>query len=246
MTAIAGTLAVTCPVCTALAASEKPHWSYQGEGGPEHWGKLSDDYQVCGLGTQQSPVDLADTAGADLSPPALTWPVSGGKVINNGHTIQVNLPKGGSLALDGRRFSLLQFHFHHPSEHLIDGRAYGMEVHFVHASESGDLAVVGAMIEPGTEHPALAAVWSAMPKTAGGEADLAREIDPVSFLPGDNRIYRYAGSLTTPPCSEIVAWTVYRTAIQASPQQIAAFAALFPNNARPAQAINRRFLLRSF
>ena len=129
---------------------------------------------------------------------------------------------------------------------MLAGKTFDMELHFVHKAASGALAVVGVFIQPGAANSGLAPIWAAMPR----EETPARvvegvTIDPSSLLPKTRGYYRYMGSLTTPPCSEGLIWTVFRSPIQASPEQIRQFAALFPHNARPVQSINRRFLLES-
>lgn len=238
--------ALGCACCATLArpaaaAGDAP-WSYEGANGPGAWGGLADRFQVCSTGAAQSPIDLVAPIAAEIPAPVLDWKDATGIVVNNGHTIQVNLADAGGLSLNGTRFELLQFHFHHPSEHLIDGRSEAMEVHFVHASALGDLTVVGAMIRLGAENPAFTPIWDAMPDHAGQEID-GVAVSPAAFLPSDPAQFRYAGSLTTPPCTEIVNWIAYKAPIEASEAQVAAFAKLFPMNARPVQPLHRRFLL---
>ncbi len=248
----AGAALLTCPICTGLAgraawaAGDKPHWSYHGATGPDAWGTLDPAYGACGAGTQQSPIDLAGAVKADLPPIAVQWkPVKLDAVVNNGHTIQVNTATGGHMVLDGARYDLLQFHFHHMSEHTLDGRQFPLEVHFVHKATGGNgLAVIGVFFAEGAENATLAPIWQAMPEREG-EASSSATVDPATLLPASRTAFRYAGSLTTPPCSEIVNWTVFGEPLSASSGQIAAFAKMFPNNFRPVQPRNRRFLLSS-
>lgn len=244
-----------CPICAALAGSATqatetgghvaPHWTYEGEGGPENWGELSADFRVCSLGLQQTPIDLSGGIRAEtgaVQPMFQQMPLT---VLNNGHTIQVNCAPGSRSQISGRSFDLLQFHFHHPSEHLLSGRSFELELHFVHKSAEGQLAVLGIFIRPGAENAALAPIWGAMPRQAGAPVSPGVTIDPAALLPADRRYFRYMGSLTTPPCSEGVLWTVFATPIEASVEQIWQFAELFPVNARPVQPLNGRFLLES-
>ena len=245
----AGAAFLACPICAggaAQAAADKPRWSYHGATGPDAWGKLDPAYDACGVGMRQSPIDLARAVKADLAPVAVRWkPIRLDAVVNNGHTIQVNTPQGGHIELDGVRHDLLQFHFHHMSEHTLDGRRFPLEAHFVHKAAVGDgLAVIGVFFDAGAENATLAPIWRAMPAREGeGASDVT--VDPASLLPASRAAFRYAGSLTTPPCSEIVSWTVFGEPLSASPGQIAAFAKMFPNNFRPVQPRNRRFLLSS-
>jgi carbonic anhydrase len=243
--------AVACPVCLAKLAKadtgsehKAPHWSYEGEAGPEQWGTLSPDFKVCDLGLQQSPINLAGSMRAELSAIPMSWSNGQYTVLNNGHTIQVNCKSSGSIAIEGREFDLLQFHFHHPSEHKLNGESFDLECHFVHKSPQAGLAVLGVFLRPGAQNAGLQTVFDAMPAEAGNEIPLAG-LDLNALLPANRGYFRYKGSLTTPPCGEIVTWTVFKDPIEASPQQIAKFAAMFPMNARPVQNLNRRFLLES-
>jgi carbonic anhydrase len=242
--------AIACPLCRAVAEEKAavhaaPHWAYEGEAGPEAWGGLSADFRVCALGLEQTPIDLKNAINAEtglVEPAFQPMPLS---ILNNGHTIQVNCPAGSRTVISGDTFELLQFHFHHPSEHLLAGRPFEMELHFVHKSAAGKLAVLGVFIRLGQENPALAPIWAAMPDKAGEPNAVGTNIDPAGLLPANRTYFRYHGSLTTPPCSEGVLWTVYQEAIEASESQIRRFAALFPVNARPVQSLNSRFLLES-
>ena len=246
--------AAACPVCLAIgggrvaaesaaAAPHAPQWTYEGDGGPQNWGSLAADFRVCDLGLEQTPVDLQSAVRANLGgvePAFRTMPL---EILNNGHTIQVNCEPGSATRIDGRNFALLQFHFHHPSEHLLSGRAFELELHFVHKSDAGQLAVLGVFIREGAENAALAPIWTAMPPAAGEARPVGTPISPAELLPAERGFFRYQGSLTTPPCSEGVLWTVFKQPIEASAGQIRQFATLFPVNARPVHRLNRRFLL---
>ena len=249
--ALAGATLVACPICQALAEEKKAdahgaaHWTYEGEGGPETWGDLSADFRACSLGLEQTPIDLKGTITAQTGLVEASFQPMPLTILNNGHTIQVNCAPGSRTMISGEAFELLQFHFHHPSEHLLAGRAFDLELHFVHKSAKGQLAVLGIFIRPGQENAALAPIWAAMPKEAGEPQQAGTNIDPAALLPVDRKYFRYKGSLTTPPCSEGVLWTVFRDPIEASSDQIRQFAELFPVNARPVQPLNSRFLLES-
>ena len=238
----AGAALCACGFCSsAHADGHAPHWSYEGEGGPAKWGELSPEYALCSTGKEQSPIDLTKAIASALPDPAPAWKPIPLKVLNNGHTIQVDAAGGGTLVLDGAAYELLQFHFHPPSEHVIDGRPAAMEVHFVHKGTDG-YAVLGVMIVEGPANPVLESIWSVMPPQTGS-VNGPGLIDFRPLLPSDQVSYRYAGSLTTPPCGEVVQWVVFRKPVTASIAQLQRFAELFPNNARPLQPLNRRKLL---
>lgn len=222
------------------------HWGYIGESGPEHWAELSSDYQACQIGVEQSPIDLQGAITARLEELDVDYQPSPLKLINNGHTIQVNYAPGSSITIDHQQFELQQFHFHHPSEHTLSGEAFPLELHLVHRSTTGELAVVGVLLKQGDSHAAIQAIWDAIPSTIGVEQTIeAVTIHANEILPQDREFYRYYGSLTTPPCSEGVRWLVMRQPVEVSLRQIESFAQIFPLNARSTQALNRRFLLQS-
>ena len=225
------------------ATHANPHWSYGGETGPEHWGDLAPDFKVCQLGLEQTPIDLSGATKGEAGGIAFDYRALPLRLLNNGHTIQVNADPGSSCTIGGTRYDLVQFHFHHPSEHLLDGRAFEMEVHFVHRSETGALAVVAVFLRSGAYNHSLQPIFDQMPRSEGPEVAASGAFDPAALLPATRDHFRYAGSLTTPPCSEGLTWTVFREPVEAAPGQIRQFAALFPNNARPVQPKNRRFLI---
>ncbi len=224
------------------AGDGEVHWSYEGDTGPDRWGGLDPSFAVCDNGVQQSPIDLAGMIPAGGGGLEIQWQPTDGEVVDNGHTIQVNMEAGSSITLDGRQFSLLQFHFHLPSEHTVEGESYPMEVHFVHQADEGDLAVSGVFMDVDGGNSAVQSIWDAVPGVDEAPAPLAA-LDPNAFLPAGRGYFRYAGSLTTPPCSEVVSWVVITEAIAVSQAQVDAFAARYPMNARPVQPLHRRFVL---
>ena len=225
-------------------ATEKPHWSYSGEDGPEFWGNLSSDFAVCGTGVEQSPIDLTGASDADLADIIFNYSTSDLTVLNNGHTIQANYDSGSSIDLDGEMFNLLQFHMHAASEHTLNGEYFPLEIHLVHQAESGQLAVVGIIVKEGDANDALSPLWENLPSEKSDAMAVAGStIDAAGFLPEDQSSFRYMGSLTTPPCSEQVRWHVLTTPITMSADQIAMFTGIYDRNNRPVQALNARELV---
>ncbi|ODK24514.1 carbonic anhydrase, partial [Salmonella enterica subsp. enterica serovar Kentucky] len=159
---------------TAFAATT--HWEYSGEAGPAKWASLTPEYGQC-AGSNQSPVNLTGMVEAKLAPLQFHYQTGGKTLVNNGHTIQVNYAPGSTLELDGMRFELKQFHFHAPSENLIEGKSYPLEGHLVHANDRGELAVVAVMFEPGRANAALSLAWQVLPAKAGESHGLK---EPVS------------------------------------------------------------------
>ncbi|MBF0304596.1 MAG: carbonic anhydrase family protein [Alphaproteobacteria bacterium] len=224
----------------AAAAS----WSYEGHGGPAEWAKISTDFAAC-EGKDQSPIDIKNPIPARLGEIKVSYRPQSLAVINNGHTIQVNFKPGNSMEFEGETFDLVQYHFHTPSEHAFDGKRSPMEAHLVHkGATSGKLAVLGVMMVPGKPNDTIEAIWNAMPTEAGPEKEVAEALlNPQALLPANQSYFRYEGSLTTPPCSEVVKWINLKQPIEVSQAQLDRFAKLFPMNARPLQPVNRRFIL---
>jgi len=236
-----------CPVCcrTGLTAENHAHWSYGGESGPDKWGNLDAADQVCSVGHQQSPIDITGAVTARQSPLKISWSKRPDTIVNNGHTIQLNFAEGDRLKVGDRSYELKQFHFHHPSEHRVEGNAFAMEAHFVHAAEGGGLAVVGVFIVPGKSNPVFNKIVSTMPGEEGPPVAADRSIDPNALLPAHRAYYHYEGSLTTPPCSETVDWLLLAHRLEVAGDDIARFAKLYPMTARPIQNRDRRFILSS-
>jgi carbonic anhydrase len=227
-------------------AAGPSQWSYEGPTGPAAWSNIEPANVVCKLGGSQSPVDLSHA----LHVPGLTalqpiYTSTRVKVTNNGHTMQVNVDKGSNLKIDGKRFDLLQFHFHTPSEHTIDGKGFPLELHLVHQASDQSMVVIGVLMSEGASNLALGRFWERLPKTVG-EADTGIKLDINDLLPrGIDDYFTYAGSLTTPPCTESVRWIVLKQPVQVSKGQIASFRTVFPMNARPTMPIGARQLLSS-
>ena len=158
---------------------------------------------------------------------------------------QLNFAEGSTLKLGDTTYKLLQVHFHRPSEHLIGGKSFPMEAHFVHRANSGGLAVVGVMFSEGKPNATFSKIVATMPAKEGPAVKAVAAINPNGLLPAKLGYYRYPGSLTTPPCSEVVEWLVLTDPIQVAAADVAGFAKLYPMNARPAQKDNRRYVLQS-
>ena len=225
--------------------ADETEWGYTGETGPEHWGEMAPEFAMCAEGFAQSPIDIRDPGEVDLVDIEFQYGLTDSMITNNGHTIQVNVDAGSSIVYNGISYDLLQFHFHHPSEHTIDGVAAPMEIHFVHLDpNSGTLAVVGVMLTQGeSRNEAYAAVFDYMPAEAGEPQPMDTSLSLASLLPDERGFYTYQGSLTTPPCSEVVRWLLLDTPVHLSGEQIDAFAEMYAYNARPVQPLGKRDLL---
>lgn len=221
------------------------HWGYEGIGGPHNWGKIKGEYRDCRYGKFQSPIDLNATIYADLPTLNIHYRPVPLTILNNGHTVQVNYPPGSLILVDGQVFNLVHFHFHTPSEHTINGKAFEMELQFVHESDDGRVGILAVMIEEGSPNPVAQAIWNHMPMEKTEPKTYENiGINVNGLLPKSRAYFRLMGSLTTPPCSEGVNWHVLTQPIQFSAEQIAKFKKAFKNNARPVQPVNSRLIVK--
>jgi len=239
---IALTLALGQP---SLAQESHPHWSYAGHTGPTHWGTLEKDYSACSSGKTQSPIDIRSDAAKtkDLPAIAFDYKASPLRIIDNGHTIQINYTPGSFIGVGDSRYELVQFHFHRPSEERINGKRYAMVAHLVHKDSEGKLAVVAVLLKAGAANPLIKTLWANLPKEKETESALdAVQINAADLLPKSRAYYTFAGSLTTPPCSEGVTWFVLKHPTSISKDEVARFAKAYPMNARPTQPLHGRAL----
>jgi len=237
----------------APEAHAEPHWGYGGEEGPDHWANLSPEFALCREGAEQSPIDLSGATAVEgaalertLAETALTLEQRAKvmDLVDNGHTIQITNDVPMALDLDGVHYELVQLHFHAPSEHTIDGEHAPLEVHLVHKSAAGELAVIGVLVSEGEHDPIWDPVISALPSGPGDDRHIEDlDLEPDEFRPLLERYFRYRGSLTTPPCSEGVEWIVMAEQRQISPEQMAAMVSHLHHNNRPVQPLGERELL---
>ncbi len=235
------------------AEDYESHWGYDEVDGPGDWADLSPECLLCREGQAQSHIDLTDAQPADLDPMGINYQPASLRiirhehlvdVINSGHTIQINYDEGSTITVEATEFELAQYHFHAPSEHSVDGKSFPMEMHLVHVSEQGEIAVVGVLIEEGSHNPAFEPVVEHIPLESGDEEHLEHvQVQIDDLLPADRSTFRYSGSLTTPPCSEGVRWFVLVQPLELSVQQIQSFARVISGNNRPLQPHNGRDLL---
>ena len=232
------------PHARAAAAPERS-WSYEGNSGPEFWGRLRPEYAACASGRRQSPIDLRDGFAVDLEPIQFFYQPSAYRVIDGGRQLQMSI-RGGGMMLLGKQYQLLHVQFHNPSEFAVDGKSFEMEAQLVHKSEEGKLAIVSVLLEKGTENPVVQAALNNLPLEKGGEvAPPGQSIDVNLLLPASKNYFTFMGSITTPPCTEDVLWLVIKQPQQISAEQLSIFQRLYRPNARPVQPAFGRIIKES-
>ena len=229
---------------SCVAEEHTSHWGYKGQEKPENWGKLSPEYSTCENGKNQSPINIDHVLKTQHENLTFSFETGKQEIVNNGHTIQVNVTGNNQLILDEQIFTLQQFHFHTPSENTIKGKHYPMEAHFVYKNKAGELTVVALMFNNGEANPEIAKAWQQMPAEVNNKIILDKTVDINTLFPKKLDYYRFSGSLTTPPCTEGVRWIVLEQAVTASDEQIQKFhSTMHHDNNRPVQPLNGRVIV---
>lgn len=221
---------------------QAPHWEYEGTHGPANWGTLDKAYANCVSGKQQSPIDIRHVQAVPLPSITFSYQRSPLKLIDNGHTIQINYSPGSFIMWGDQKYELQQFHFHHPAEERVFGKSYPLVAHLVHKSAAGKLAVVAVLFtEADGLNPTIEKLWHALPAEKSVETvPEGVSVNAGDLLPAERGYFTFSGSLTTPPCTEGVTWFVLKTPVPLSTEEIATFAHRYPHNARPVQPVHGR------
>lgn len=223
------------------AYGQSHEWGYDPADGPDKWGSIEPAFAACADGKHQSPVDVHGAKKVALPPIEFKYQPAPLKVIDNGHTVQMNYASGSTITVGGQTYELNQFHFHRPSENHLNGKTFPMELHLVHKNSEGKLAVVGVFLTVGAENPAIKSEWAHIPQEKGKEVTVEGvTIDAAQLLPKSHSYYTFEGSLTTPPCSEGVVWFVMKEPTKISKAELDTFNHLYSHDARPVQPLNDR------
>ncbi|KAL4197121.1 hypothetical protein AMTRI_Chr04g249630 [Amborella trichopoda] len=221
------------------------------EKGPKHWGEIHPEWTACNNGDMQSPIDLLHQR-VEVLPNLgrLKRKYKPAKAIlkNRGHDIMLKLGENGAgtLEINQTEYVMKQCHWHSPSEHSFNGSRYSLEVHVVHKSKDGKEEVVGITYKIGRPDTFLNELMNTISYIADSkEAEVeVGEVDPRHIKIGSRKYYRDTGSLTTPPCTQGVAWTIVKKVRTVSREQVRLLRAAVHDeaeaNARPMQPINRR------
>ena len=234
-------LAVVVGIAVASRAVSAQTFGYSGAAGPTLWSELSPDWSTCGNGKIQSPVDFRSPYPLEPRKLSIEYGHTTGEILNNGHTIEVETEGRNTLTLGGVIYELVQFHFHSVSEHRVDGRGFDMEMHLVHASADGSNAVIGVFLERGSSSaptelpPPLRRASHHLPDDVNTKHHLDASFNPRDLLPKSDSLFRYVGSLTTPPCTEGVQWIVMNAPMTIADEDMAQFTERIHLNARPVQ-----------
>ncbi|KAK1264160.1 Bifunctional monodehydroascorbate reductase and carbonic anhydrase nectarin-3 [Acorus gramineus] len=223
--------------------------------GPDHWGSLSPDYYACSSGKLQSPINIIkDNAmwNPKLEPLTRYYNSANGTLVDSGFNIQLRYDDSvGGLIIEGKNYTLKQMHWHTPSEHTIDGIRYPVELHLVHRSEDNDIAVVAILYNLGDPDPFLDQLKNPFKEltkeVCSGDEEAHVPVGLVetkSIKRNTRKYFRYMGSLTTPPCTEKVIWSILGKVRELSMDQLVELRAPlelgYKNNSRPTQSLNGR------
>jgi carbonic anhydrase len=225
----------------AAAPPTGAEWSYYGKKGPTNWGKLDPAYSACSKGRFQSPIDIRGAKRNPALKPIEFHYISGPvTLLNTGHTVRINVVPGSYIVFNGARYDLVEFHFHHPAEDLVEGKLSDMVIDLVHKDAAGKMAIIAVRLDEGRVNGSLAALWPSLPKKPGATASIQDFFNPLGLLPTDRSYWSYIGSITVPPCTEGVQWLFMQNQTELAQDQLQAFAALYADNARPLQPTRGR------
>jgi carbonic anhydrase len=230
-------------MATMAAAQTTASWEYEGKRGALAWGKLDPAYRACSQGREQSPINIHDAhLNKALQPIEFHYIAGPVKLENNGHTVVAHVDPGSYIVAGGVRYDLVEFDFHHPSEEAVKGKLTDMDVHLLHKSADGKMAVVAVRLneDMGNPNAVLAALWPHLPRTPGAVEKVSEFVNAGGLLPADRGYWTYMGSLTTPPCTEGVRWFVLEQPLSVSREQLRTFSALYKINTRPLQDAHGR------
>lgn len=232
--------------CASTRVEKSKDWSYEGYTSEIHWADLKSDYKLCKEGVLQSPINIVPLYDVALKPLKITYVSTSSNIVNNGHTIQVNINEGSFFTSDTLSYELKQFHFHTPSEHNIYGKQYPLEAHFVHTSKDGNIAVIAVIFKIGKKNKILENIWNNFPLENKSEVPfILSSKDIKKLMPSKKAYYKFLGSLTTPPCTQGVKWYVYKKALSLSEDQVNQFFDIFGHdNNREIQKTNGRIILK--
>ncbi|XVE61480.1 hypothetical protein DITRI_Ditri06bG0043700 [Diplodiscus trichospermus] len=243
-------------IASATDVLRAAQFGYTGNNGPDKWGNLDPTFTACSSGKRQSPVNILKNLSVhnkQLKPLTRNYRRSiNATLVNNGFNIGLRLEEyGGELSIDGKNYALSQMHWHLPSEHHINGEQFAAELHLVHRAPDNSIAVIAVLYQEKHADPFIA-------KIMNGLNELSKEkykankvaaipigtLDTKQLKRSCRKYYRYVGSLTTPPCSENVTWSIPGKVRSISKEQIAALDTPLNSNckknARPCQPLNGR------
>ncbi|KAG9441556.1 hypothetical protein H6P81_017410 [Aristolochia fimbriata] len=218
--------------------------------GPEQWGEMHEEWRACKNGSMQSPIDMlherVEILGG-LGRLKRSYRPSNATIKNRGHDIMLEWASGGGfLFINGTKFELKQCHWHSPSEHTINGRRFDLEAHLVHESTDNKVAVIGIMYKIGRPDTFLSELMESI-RSIANTHDMEKSVgvvNPKHIKIGSRKYYRYMGSLTVPPCTEGVIWTMVKKVRTVSKEQVKLLREAVNDNAeknaRPLQPLNER------
>ncbi len=248
-TSVALTIILIGVSSQAMGNETAHHWGYEGGTGPLHWGEIEQDHEkhlMCREGIHQSPINIQDVLGFEKKELRSNYYDTPIQIINNTHSILLQYKLGSYIEWGSEVFELIQFHFHHPSEHQLKGKRYPMEIHFVHKAPDHEYVIIAVLVKLGKHNPHINKIWNNIPvEIDKKEVHPNEKLSAKDFLPSSKVYFHYTGSLTTPPCTENVTWLVLEDPIEISKSQLKVFQKHINHNARPAQKSHHRIIVKS-
>ncbi|XP_062172996.1 alpha carbonic anhydrase 7-like [Alnus glutinosa] len=248
-------LALNSYIATSHEVDDEREFDYgeRSEKGPARWGELHREWSLCKNGSMQSPIDLLDErveVVSHLGRLQRNYSPSNATLTNRGHDMMLKWDGGaGYIEINGTKYVLKQCHWHSPSEHTVNGQRFALEAHMLHESSDGKISVVGILYKIGRPDSFLSSLMDHLAAITDTREEViaAGIVNPKNIKIGSRKYYRYLGSLTVPPCTENVVWTVVKKVRTVSQEQVKLLRVAVHDdaetNARPLQPINRRPVL---
>ncbi|CAN6439196.1 unnamed protein product [Victoria cruziana] len=242
---------------TASSHDASVVFGYSGSNGPDKWGSLRPEFSKCSTGKLQSPININRSEAVKSGTATLVREynqMTNASLVDLGFNVAVKWEEAaGILVVNGKNYTLKSMHWHTPSEHTLDGMRFPVELHLVHETDDGDISVVAILYAYGEADPFVdqfADSFGTMANETCSEDEdveiLMSGVKTRSMSRGTRKYYRYAGSLTTPPCTENVIWNILGKVRQMSKEQVkmikSPLGMAYRNNSRPLQALNGRIV----
>ncbi|KAF3454973.1 hypothetical protein FNV43_RR05421 [Rhamnella rubrinervis] len=247
-------LALHLGPATSAEVEDEREFSYEkwSENGPARWGEIHQEWSMCSNGTMQSPIDLLNKRVeivSHLGRLKRNYKPSNATLKNRGHDMMLQWEgDAGHIGINGTKYELKQCHWHSPSEHTINGKKYDLELHLVHETPQGHTTVVGILYKIGRSDSFLSSMEEHLDDISSSEGleRVVGVVDPKHIKMGSSKYYRYMGSLTTPPCTQNVVWTILKKVRTVTREQIRLLRVAVHDesdtNARPVQELNERWV----
>ncbi|MBA0625113.1 hypothetical protein Godav_010353 [Gossypium davidsonii] len=242
-------LSLLLGTASAIDVFRGMEFGYSGHNGPDKWGKLNPTFSPCSTGKRQSPINIQRNLTVHnklLKPLTRNYESANATLVNRGYSVGVRFEESpGDIWINGKNYTLQQFHWHLPAEHHIEGQRFAAELHMVHRAADNSAVVVSMLYHESKADPLFSMIMEGLKHLGKENTEVplgTLNINELNRRP--RKYYTYVGSLTTPPCTENVIWIILGKVMSISKEQITTLDSPLNShckkNARPCQPLNGR------